>query len=187
MSTRTGLPTSKWRGRQNSAEVKTLADKIAASDDCAACTHAIRVGDDMQATRGLPWACSQTGGPAVARCHLFREGEEWPSVDVVPADTAGTYWNCEGKHQALSERLKALIPPRGECDEGSLELERMRQANNCYYDLWNNGLCNRYHEFRELFGITGEQAARNPQLLDRIVDGFILAAAIEQGLLKETT
>lgn len=68
------------------------------------------------------------------------------------------YWSNEGKHQALADILQALIPAIGEVPEGKKQnkhLERFRKAMNCYYDLYNNGLCNRAREFSHLYKLSG--------------------------------
>ena len=64
------------------------------------------------------------------------------------------YWNEEGFHQTIAEALQGLIPVIGEVPEGKTTnkaLERFRRAQNCYYDLYNNGLINRAREFSTLF------------------------------------
>ena len=68
------------------------------------------------------------------------------------------YWSNEGKHQALADTLQALIPAIGEVPDGkkrNKHLERFRKAMNCYYDLYNNGLCNRAREFSRLYKLSG--------------------------------
>ena len=68
------------------------------------------------------------------------------------------YWSNEGKHQALADTLQALIPAIGEVPDGKKQnkhLERFRKAMNCYYDLYNNGLCNRAREFSRLYKLSG--------------------------------
>ena len=68
------------------------------------------------------------------------------------------YWNEQGTYQIIAEALQGLIPAIGEVPEGKTTnkaLERFRRAQNCYYDLYNNGLCNRAREFSTLFRIPG--------------------------------
>jgi len=68
------------------------------------------------------------------------------------------YWSNEGKHQALADLLQALSPAIGEVPDGKKQnkhLERFRKAMNCYYDLYNNGLCNRAREFSRLYKLSG--------------------------------
>ena len=66
-----------------------------------------------------------------------------------------TYWNCKGKFQDLSEKLNLLVPAQGEVPDKKKNhhLEIFRSASNAYYDLYNNGLCNRKAEFLKSFQI----------------------------------
>jgi len=69
-----------------------------------------------------------------------------------------TYWQEKGTYQTQAEELQALLPTFGEVDKGKTTnkaLERFRKAQNCYYDLYNNGLCNRAREFSTVFRIVG--------------------------------
>lgn len=69
-----------------------------------------------------------------------------------------TYWEEKGTYQTQAEELQALLPTVGEVDKGKTTnkaLERFRKAQNCYYDLYNNGLCNRAREFSTVFRIAG--------------------------------
>ena len=66
-----------------------------------------------------------------------------------------TYWNSKGKYQELADALQKLVPDEGECSPGTPLLEKFRKATNCYYDYYNNGLCNRADEFRRIFGFGG--------------------------------
>ena len=108
-----------------------------------------------------------------------------------------TYWNHNGKYQELSDKLQALIPNSGEVENPrkNKALERFRKASNCYYDLYNNGLCNRTQEFRQVFKVASShyysgQYGRFDQELYRIVesatDNIILAAAKEQNITETT-
>lgn len=63
---------------------------------------------------------------------------------------ANTYWNHNGKHQLLSDALQHLIPATGKSDVAHIEL--LRCLNNVYYDIYNNGGCNRRRKALE--GIT---------------------------------
>lgn len=68
------------------------------------------------------------------------------------------YWNEQGAYQVLVTPLQALIPTEGEVPQGKKQnkhLERFRKAMNCYYDLYNNGLCNRAREFSRLYKLSG--------------------------------
>lgn len=103
----------------------------------------------------------------------------------------GTYWDGEGKHQDLADKLKKLIPISGSVDSPHTNraLEKFRKASNCYYDLFNNGLCNRAAEFRRVFGFGGTSIAErysntDPKMiqLEMMMDSIILAAAEEQNI-----
>lgn len=66
-----------------------------------------------------------------------------------------TYWNHKGKYQDIIDELQALIPSEGAVESPrskNKHLEKFRVAVNCYYDLYNNGLCNRMSQFRSVFG-----------------------------------
>lgn len=97
-----------------------------------------------------------------------------------------TYWNHRGKYPELLEKLNKLIPDEGEVknQDDNPALEDFRAAQNCYYDLYNNGLCNREDEFREIFGFDGSGELTRPTVAgaERIMNKLILAAAKEQGL-----
>lgn len=101
------------------------------------------------------------------------------------------YWNDAGKYQDLYEKLNDLIPSEGAVanPKKNRALEKMRKAANCYYDLYNNGLCNRAAEFRSVFGFGGTPIPKArfnypvlQERLDERMDEIILAAAKEQGL-----
>lgn len=100
-----------------------------------------------------------------------------------------TYWNKVGKYQELIDRLATLVPREGECPKNSPALERFRVASNAYYDLYNNGLCNRAAEFRKAFGFSGVKFARDnfndatmEAAIDAQVDVIVLLAAREAGI-----
>jgi hypothetical protein len=99
-----------------------------------------------------------------------------------------TYWNNAGKYEALYEKLNALIPSSGSVVEPKKNkaLEKMRKAANCYYDLFNNGLCNRAAEFRQVFGFGGTYIVKNgfkdDAALEAKMDEIIFAAAKEQNI-----
>jgi len=100
-----------------------------------------------------------------------------------------TYWNNNGKYQAISIKLNELVLDMGEVNDikNNPALEKFRIASNCYYDLFNNGLCNRAHEFIKVFGFAGTYIAENnfpdcPELEIKM-DEIILSAAMEQKIL----
>ena len=117
-----------------------------------------------------------------------------------------SYWSNRGLYKQAYETLLARIPDSGECDhaEGANRaLDRLRRASNCYYDLHNNGLCNRAAEFRALFKVgrlprkychyMGRHGGMGLDFntiteqgkVDAAMDAFILAAAKEQGVACE--
>lgn len=65
-------------------------------------------------------------------------------------------------------------------------LEALRLGVNQYYDLYNNGLCNRYHGFKKRFGVGSYQAVNDigdaRKNIDMVMDSLILSAAKEIGL-----
>ena len=106
---------------------------------------------------------------------------------------ANTYWNNNGTHNTLVAKLALLIPSQGEVANKAknAKLEKFRKAQNCYYDLYNNGLCNRAREFASTFKIPAKQYGSyghgySPVLytkLETAMDEIILAAAKEQNLV----
>jgi hypothetical protein len=106
-----------------------------------------------------------------------------------------TYWTGQGRYQLKADALEKLLPAIGEVEGGqgaNKHLETFRRAVNCYYDLYNNGLCNRAREFSTLFKIAGVAKEINSRrgngmlsmdTQERIEDKmslFILAAFHEQ-------
>jgi hypothetical protein len=97
-----------------------------------------------------------------------------------------TYWNDNGRFQREANALAKLVPSEGPV-KGSPALERFRVASNCYYDLYNNGLCTRAAEFRRVFGFGGTRIAKSNftdaaliAKVDATMDEIVLAAATEQ-------
>lgn len=96
-----------------------------------------------------------------------------------------TYWNHKGKHERIKSAIEKLIPDCGEItSDGNGCLEGFRQAANCYYDLYNNGLCNRAGEFLNVFGFSahGELTKEVVRATERGINRILLAAAKEQGI-----
>lgn len=96
-----------------------------------------------------------------------------------------TYWDGKGKYQQEYAGLVALIPVEGAVanPKQNPALEKLRKAANCYYDLFNNGLCNRASEFRRVFGFSGSTVKAHKMAYDPLenkLDEFILAALKEQ-------
>lgn len=65
-----------------------------------------------------------------------------------------TYWARSGTYQITLGKLWPLIPVYGGVADKGKSLEKFRQAAQVYYDLYNNGLCNRFAEVRTVLGIT---------------------------------
>ena len=110
-------------------------------------------------------------------------------------DYSKTYWSNAGKHEERQNKLEKLLPASGEVPNANLHsaLEIYRVAANCYYDLYNNGLCNRAQEFRKVFGFSAVKLTQRnhrglgyqltQELIDRTetrMDEIILAAYAEQ-------
>ena len=97
------------------------------------------------------------------------------------------YWENTGRYQELDKKLMKLIPDEGEVNSKFPALEKLRIASNCYYDLYNNGLCNRAKEFRKVFGMAGTKIFKgeypNPELETKL-DNIIIMAGIEQNLVE---
>jgi hypothetical protein len=102
-----------------------------------------------------------------------------------------TYWGHNGKHQELADALIKLIPIHGAVVGSKNKcLEKLRNAINCYHDLYTNGLGNRKVQFNRIFKVASNLHRDNKlnyynSLYEHIepkMDEFILAAAIEQGL-----
>ena len=106
-----------------------------------------------------------------------------------------TYWTGQGRYQLKADALEKLLPIFGEVEDGkgaNKHLETFRRAVNCYYDVYNNGLCNRAREFSTLFKIAGvakeirsrrANGTLSMETQERIEDKmslFILAAFHEQ-------
>lgn len=66
-----------------------------------------------------------------------------------------SFWNNDSDLQNIADRLAELVPAMGAVEQPrkNKALERFRRASNCYYDLYNNGLCNRRQEFYRIFKV----------------------------------
>ena len=113
-----------------------------------------------------------------------------------------TYWSHKGKHPKAQDALAELVPDKGEVKDAEKNpaLETFRVASNCYYDLYNNGLCNRWEEFEQVFGFDGPYrddeddwrsrsevdeawwTVANVNRVEDAINKIILAAAKEQGI-----
>lgn len=109
-------------------------------------------------------------------------------------DFSNTYWTHKGKYPEINAALEKLVPAQNEVKDAANNpaLERFRIASNCYYDLYNNGLCNRKAEFRKVFGFASEHTYGDrltQALIDKTEDAMndiILAAAKEQWIAAES-
>jgi len=63
----------------------------------------------------------------------------------------GFYWYGKGTYQSAIDSLNDVFQ---EPFEPLPEFERFLNAAHVYYDLYNNGLCNRFSEVRPVFGVT---------------------------------
>ena len=102
-----------------------------------------------------------------------------------------TYWNSNGTYQNLAEQLRPLVPVMGEVKgKQNKALDKFRKASNAYYDIFNNGGCNRAAEIRGIFkfGMTSMRLGKRfdwnaiHEKVEPIMDQIILAAAAEQGI-----
>jgi hypothetical protein len=106
-----------------------------------------------------------------------------------------SYWNNLGRFRTTDENLRPLIPAAGKCQKEQPKLELLRKATNCYYDLFNNGLCNRAREFRQVFGFSPKTRYGTAEVggiqfdneemnlrLNLTMDRVILDAAFENGV-----
>lgn len=109
-----------------------------------------------------------------------------------------SYWNRTGTHQDLVEKLNALIPAMGSVEKPwkNKALERFRKASNAYYDVFNNGGCNRGRAIGKYFdGVMFYIAHyrrcnfgnvnwnRIYAITEPAMDAIVLEAAKEQGLV----
>ena len=105
-----------------------------------------------------------------------------------------TYWNHNGKYEFFAKKLQELIPAEGAVanPRKNKRLEKFRKAVNCYYDLYNNGLCNRASAFAKVFGIPAMEYRYNKGNYrfmaclyietEQAMDKIVIEAAIEQGI-----
>jgi hypothetical protein len=110
-----------------------------------------------------------------------------------------TYWNRKGNYENLVAELNKLVPDMGEiAGSKNRKLEKFRKASNAYYDIFNNGGCNRGAQIRGIFGfgmttmsevVWGEHGKYRKYhwdaihaIVEPIMDKIILAAAKEQDI-----
>ena len=77
--------------------------------------------------------------------------------DLVEAEDAKSdrtkfnYWGGCGRYQEMSENLAKMLPHEGKVTmDDSPCLERLRRAINVYYDIFNNGACNRARQVKPM-------------------------------------
>jgi len=99
-----------------------------------------------------------------------------------------SYSNGNGQYQNFADALMKLVPTEGEI-KGNPTLERFRVACNNYYDVMNNGGCNRGRSIGKMFpGVMSHINERlrfrsTPnwdailEMMDGKMDEIILAAA----------
>lgn len=104
-----------------------------------------------------------------------------------------TYWNNNGKYEDFAQKLQNLIPSEGQVlnPRKNKKLEKFRKAVNCYYDLYNNGLCNRASSFSKVFGLPARAYKLRGKYLrydaslyaetELVMDKIVYEAAVEQG------
>lgn len=105
------------------------------------------------------------------------------------------YWDNNGQYQHLVDLLEAKIPVSGSVYDARRNpaLERFRRACNVYYDIYNNGLCNRSRDFYPVFRFGHTQYGvqrgmyweHTPQFYERVeheMNHIIIDAAMEQHL-----
>lgn len=100
-----------------------------------------------------------------------------------------TYWANKGRYQDLANALNRLVPVEGEIKgKDNKALEKFRRASNAYYDIFNNGGCNRAAQIRAIFGFGISRYRYNHRFdwdgihkqTEPVMDQIILAAAAEQ-------
>lgn len=106
-----------------------------------------------------------------------------------------SFWNNNSDMQELADKLQALVPCEGAVafPRKNRALEKFRVAVNCYYDLYNNGLCNRAAQFRRVFGFSAVNyrlRGQRYEFSDRLYTAteeamreIVSAAAIEQQIV----
>jgi hypothetical protein len=104
-----------------------------------------------------------------------------------------TYWCEKGTYQELSDKLWELVPGRGTVVKPwkNKALERFRKASGAYYDVFNNGGCNRMQSISKLFGTEVSYTLRNRRpsweyiykYTEPKMDAIIIEAAKEQGFI----
>ena len=72
-----------------------------------------------------------------------------------------SFWNGNNPLCSAADELGKLVPVEGKVTaKKSRALEKFRKAQNCYYDLYNDGLGNFTGEFRRVFGLASSNYKR---------------------------
>ena len=101
----------------------------------------------------------------------------------------GSYWCDTGKHVEKLKELQELIPAAGEVDFDN-HLEELRQCQNAYHDLYNNGGGNRdaailyFSGADTSYGTEGGFHNNRGHEFDELLDGWDIDA-VAPGLEKE--
>jgi hypothetical protein len=103
-----------------------------------------------------------------------------------------SFWNTNSQLQAVADQLHKLVPMEGSVanPKKNRALEKFRKASNVYYDLYNNGLCNRAREFRSVFGFGSTVYKRGQysyhselyHTVEVVMENIVRAAAREQSI-----
>lgn len=104
-------------------------------------------------------------------------------------------WGINSGFKSLADKLHELLPLQGKVSNSrskNKNLELFRKAQNAAYDLFNNGLCNRRGQFKNIFGFAPTQkdvyySNKNTwthweDMVEEIMTSIIQAAAKEQGI-----
>lgn len=106
-----------------------------------------------------------------------------------------TYWNSNGKHQAIADQLRKLVPGSGPADTPHGDL--LRCVTNLYYDFYNNGGGNivygsyndqvrRVESFSDLFSIQGLERIDTFRKTIQYGEGFLITEEDLELLMDET-
>jgi len=113
--------------------------------------------------------------------------------------TKQTFWNSTNPLAPFADKLHELVPASGEVEDKrkNRALEKFRKAVNCYYDLYNNGLCNRASEFYSVFKLASSKYKQTKygkygryttfmdclyDELEPLMDVIVVKACEEQGI-----
>jgi hypothetical protein len=118
-----------------------------------------------------------------------------PLVGLYKGNDMKQYWENTGKFQQQADILEKLLPATGQCPNVTQNeaLDLFRRAVNCYYDLYNNGLCNKAQQFAAIFRIAGVPAEIRARrgvstmlswetmlAIEERMDQIVIAAVMEQ-------